>query len=210
MLRLIALNVSQAGLNNPNKKSAGTFFFSSSSSGKKQVHLESCVKPTVTKRVQSVQQSKQAVQPTEPGHRSTVTADMLHIHYLTTLGTFNTSSQGISCGVNEDSASVPPNTRGRSPHLYWQAVRGTTKVGRHRSCTSWPKKDVMCNERNIFFTITLHCLPVSYIYKPQYWQSVLPDFTEQCDRKCMNCKVTELKPDMEENLRLAVVEEELH
>lgn len=88
---------------NSNKKSEGTFFFRA-----KQVHLESCVKPTVTKLVQSVWQPKQAVRPTEQGHRSTVATDMQHIHYLTTLGTFDAAVKAFQCGVNEDSASVPP------------------------------------------------------------------------------------------------------
>lgn len=76
-------------------KCRDSFLPPSSSSGWKQVHLESCVKPTVAKQVQSVRQSKQAVQPTEPGHRSTVTTDMLHIHYVTTLGTFNTAVKAL-------------------------------------------------------------------------------------------------------------------
>lgn len=60
------------------------------------------------------------------------------------------------------------------------------------------------------YFITLHCRPVSYIYKLQYFKSVLPDLTEQCDRKCMNCNGTELKLDRQGNFGVTVAEDESH
>lgn len=105
---------------------------------------------------------------------------MLHIHYLTTLETFNTAVAAFH--------AVWIRILPRS-HLYWQAVRGTTRQSGQAQimCHLTPKK-LRCVMKEVY-SITFHCKPVSHIHKPQYWQSVWPD------RKCMHCKWTELKLD---------------